>query len=364
MVISHPDPALSPDLGEDLLKLVDRLPDLKHGKWIRRALEVLVRMSGEEIDRLDWKILTHALEDMERGFQSFYPYRHTRKITIFGSARISEGSSEYRFAVEFARRIADLGFMVLTGAGGGIMQAGNEGAGRENSFGLNIQLPFEQGANPYIIDDPKLISFKYFFTRKLFFLRESDAIALFPGGFGTQDEAFETLTLCQTGKYGPAPLVLIDEPGGDYWQTWQERICANLQKRGLISPEDVYLYTITNDLTLACDAIRNFYRVYHSSRFVGESFVMRLNHDITDTQLEQINDMFSDIVVTGKIERSKPLSEETNGQEELREIARTGHLPRLVFHFNQQSYGRLYQLIHLINSFGLVSTEEEHPERK
>ena len=164
MTISGSDP--SPDLAEDLRHLVDRLPDLKNGQWIRRALEVLIRMSEEEIDRLDWKILTHAIEDMEKGFQAFYPYRHTRKITIFGSARIDPDSTEYRFAVEFARRIADLGFMVLTGAGGGIMQAGNEGAGRENSFGLSIQLPFEAGANPYITDDPKLISFKYFIRVK------------------------------------------------------------------------------------------------------------------------------------------------------------------------------------------------------
>ncbi len=190
-----------------------------------------------------------------------------------------------------ARRISQYGFMVLTGAGGGIMQAGNEGAGRENSFGLNIQLPFEQGANPHIINDAKLIDFKYFFTRKLFFLRESDAVALFPGGFGTQDEAFETLTLCQTGKYGPAPLVLIDEPDGDYWQTWQEQISENLQKRGLISAEDRNFYTITNDLDYACQTIRHFYRVYHSSRFVGESFVIRLNHELSGEQIEQIREI-------------------------------------------------------------------------
>jgi uncharacterized protein (TIGR00730 family) len=321
-------------------------------------------MSEEEIDRLDWKIFTRSLEDMEKGFQTFYPYRHTRKITIFGSARTAENSSEYRLAVEFARRVTDLGFMVLTGAGGGIMQAGNEGAGRENSFGLGINLPFEQGANPYIADDPKFISFRYFFTRKLFFLRESDAVALFPGGFGTQDEAFETLTLCQTGKYGPAPLVLIDEPGGDYWRTWHDRVCQNLQKRGLIFPEDVYLYTITNDLTLACDAIRNFYLVYHSSRYVRDLLVIRLNYDLTDTQLEQINEMFSDIVVSGKIERSKPLAGENEKPAETRGSEGTGHLPRLVFHFDRRRYGRLYQLIHLINSFGLVSPVEDHPERK
>ncbi|MGK7917106.1 MAG: LOG family protein, partial [Prochloraceae cyanobacterium] len=221
-------------LSAELTELIDQLPNLKHGKWIERALAVLVRIAGEEVDRLDIKILTASLEDLEKGFQIFYPYRHIRKITIFGSARISAETSEYRLAVEFARRITELGFMVLTGAGGGIMQAGNEGAGRECSFGLNIQLPFEQETNPFIAGDPKLINFKYFFTRKLFFLRESDAIALFPGGFGTQDEAFESLTLSQTGKYGPAPLVLIDEPGGDYWQSWNKYIRTQLVKKGLI----------------------------------------------------------------------------------------------------------------------------------
>ena len=187
-------------------------------------------------------------------------------------------------------------------------------------MGLNIQLPFEQGANPYIINDAKLIDFKYFFTRKLFFLRESDAVALFPGGFGTQDEAFETLTLCQTGKYGPAPLVLIDEPDGDYWQTWQEQISENLQKRGLISAEDRNFYTITNDLDHACQTIRHFYRVYHSSRFVGESFVIRLNHELSGEQIEQINQNFGDILVKGKIAPSQILERENRDS--------THHLPK------------------------------------
>ncbi|MCA2686323.1 MAG: LOG family protein [Microcystis sp. M038S2] len=344
------------ELSEDLLKLVQHLPHLKDGKWIQRSLEAIVRIAEEEIDRLDWKILTYAIEDLEKGFQVFYPYRHIRKLTIFGSARIKPDSSEYRLAVDFARCISQYGFMVLTGAGGGIMQAGNEGAGRENSFGLNIQLPFEQGANPYIINDAKLIDFKYFFTRKLFFLRESDAVALFPGGFGTQDEAFETLTLCQTGKYGPAPLVLIDEPDGDYWQTWQEQISENLQKRGLISAEDRNFYTITNDLDYACQRIRHFYRVYHSSRFVGESFVIRLNHELSGEQIEQINQNFGDILVKGKIAPSQILERENRDS--------THHLPRLVFYFNGKSYGRLYQLIDHINDLSPVVALEEHPERK
>jgi len=207
-------------LQAEIATLINQLPSLEHGKWIQRALAVLVRLSGEEIERLDWKIVSASLQDMERAFKVFYPYRHVRKVTIFGSARLSSDSPEYRMALDFARYITQQGYMVMTGAGGGIMEAGNEGAGAEKSFGLNIELPFEQGANPFIQGDPKLIPFKYFFTRKLFFLRESDAIALFPGGFGTQDEALECLTLCQTGRYGPIPVVLIDHPGGTYWHAW------------------------------------------------------------------------------------------------------------------------------------------------
>ncbi|MGL5879947.1 MAG: LOG family protein, partial [Xenococcaceae cyanobacterium] len=316
---------------------------------------VLIRISEQEVDRLDWKILTASLEDLEQGFKNLYPYRHIRKISIFGSARLPTSSPEYLMAVDFARYITQLGFMVITGAGGGIMQAGNEGAGKENSLGLNIQLPFEQESNPFISED-KLIEFKYFFTRKLFFLRESDAIALFPGGFGTQDEAFETLTLCQTGKYGPAPLVLIDKPGGDYWLSWNEHIKEHLVKGGLVCPEDTSIYTITDDLSVACNAIRSFYCVYHSSRYVGKLFVMRLNSELNDEQIELLNKEFSDILVEGKIEKSRALPEERGDN--------TAALPRIIFHFNRQSLGRLYQMIDRINHLGISCPATEHPERK
>jgi hypothetical protein len=180
MTLSPSEHALK-SLQTDLTALIGQLPTLEHGEWIRRVLTLLLRLSGEEIDRLDWKILTASMQDMERAFKIFYPYRHVRKVTIFGSARVANDTPEYKLASEFARYLAQQGFMVITGAGGGIMEAGNEGAGAENSFGLNIQLPFEQGSNPFIQGDPKLINFKYFFTRKLFFLRESDAIASISG---------------------------------------------------------------------------------------------------------------------------------------------------------------------------------------
>ncbi|RMF21142.1 MAG: LOG family protein, partial [Cyanobacteria bacterium J083] len=227
----------------ELDNLFKNLSTKQHSQLIQRSLAVIAKLAEEGLDRLDWKILAAALEDLEQGFQVFSQYRHTRKIAIFGSARIARNTPEYKQAVVFARQITEAGFMVITGAGGGIMAAGNEGATREKSFGLNIRLPFEQTTNEFIAGDKKLISFKYFFTRKLFFLRESDAIALFPGGFGTQDEAFETLTLCQTGKYGPVPLVLIDKPGGDYWYNWNQYICKYLVARGLVDEYDVNLYT-------------------------------------------------------------------------------------------------------------------------
>lgn len=351
-----PQPEPSNLIAEDLVEFIEQIAHHPHGQWIQRALSVLTRIAGEEIDRLDWKILTTAIEDMEKGFQMFYPHRHVRKIAIFGSARIAPADSEYRFAVEFAKAITQYGFMVITGGGGGIMQAGNEGAGREHSFGLNIQLPFESESNPFIAGDPKVVSFKYFFTRKLFFLRESDAVALFAGGFGTQDEAFETLTLCQTGKYGPAPLVLIDEPGGTYWKSWQDYVCNTLLARELISPEDLNLFTVTDSLAEACSIIRNFYCLYHSSRFVGDRYVLRLTAELLDEQVEQLNDEYSDILDKGIIEKSQAFPEERADE--------TQDLPRLVFYFNQKHLGRLYQMINQINQFGSCLIVEPHPEWK
>ncbi|MFB2970752.1 LOG family protein [Aerosakkonema sp. BLCC-F183] len=343
-------------LPADLAELVERLPTLRHKKWVEQSLATLLRIAGSEIDRLDWKILTASLQDLERGFQTFYPYRHVRKVTIFGSARLSSDSAEYQIAVDFARRVTALGFMLMTGGGGGIMQAGNEGAGAEKSFGLNIKLPFEQEANPFIAGDPKLIHFKYFFTRKLFLLRESDAVGLFPGGFGTQDEAFECLTLCQTGKYGPVPLILIDRPGGEYWKDWDAYINKHLVQRGLVNPEDRSVYTITDNLDVACEAITSFYRVYHSSRYVGDQFVIRLKSELKDEDAERLNENFSDILVKGRIEKTKAFPQEAGDE--------TFDLPRLALYFNQRDFGRLYQLIAAINQLDIPAPETEHPELK
>ena len=348
------NPQLSKQQLEGLLTSLSNHP---HGKLIERAIASLGNMALSDTERLDWKIVAATLEDIEQGLSRFSPYRHTRKIAIFGSARTRSSQAEYKMAMEFARRITQSGFMVITGAGGGIMAAGNEGAGRDNSFGLNIKLPFEQGANAAISGDDKLIDFKYFFTRKLFFLKESDAIALFPGGFGTQDEAFETLTLCQTGKYGPVPLVLVDKPGGDYWHTWNQYICQQLKGNELISPDDPSLYTVTDNLDVACQVIKDFYRVYHSSRYVDEPFVIRLKLELSDEVLDQLNQDFADILKKGKISRIEALPQERKDLETL-------DLPRLSLYFNQKSLGRLYQLIAAINSSGVVCDATIHPELK
>jgi len=354
------DPNSSPssldELRADLDALMTDLPKLKHRELIQQALQTLIQMAEVEVDRLDWKILNASLQDMGRAFRRFYPYRHVRKVAIFGSARVAPTTDVYRMAVEFAQRLTEMGFMVMTGAGGGVMQAGNEGAGPDRSFGLNIQLPFEQGANPFIAGDRKLINFKYFFTRKLFFLRESDAIALFPGGFGTQDEAFECLTLMQTGKSDVLPLVLIEPPGSDYWQSWQKYIEDHLLRHRLINADDLSLFTITDQVDVACEAIASFYRVYHSSRYVGNDLVIRLNTELSDGDVEYLNDQFHDILVQKKIVKSAALPQEYEPEIE--------HLPRLILEFNQRDLGRLYQMIKIINKLGAPVPELTHPEQK
>lgn len=230
------------------------------------------------------------------------------------------------------------------------------GAGRDRSFGLNVYLPFEQSANPYIEGDEKLLTFKYFFTRKLFFLRETDAVAVFPGGFGTMDELYECLTLMQTGKFGPVPLILIDRPGGNYWQAWEAFVREQLLAKGLVSGDDHHLYTITDDIAVAERAIANFYRVYHSSRYVGSDLVMRLTAELNDGEVERLNRTFQDILVQDRIEKTEAFPEEQEDD--------TAALPRLKFHYNQRDAGRLYELISEINRLGSSHLQEAHPEQR
>lgn len=352
-MIFSPSGKESESLETEVTELINQLPNLEYQLWIRQSLATIARMAGEEVERLDWKIISASLLDMEKAFQLFYPYRHVRKIVMFGSARLSSDSPECCMARDFAQAIAKQGFMVITGGGAGIMQAGNEGAGSEYSFGLNIKLPFEQHSNPFIASD-KILTFKYFFTRKLFFLRESDALASFPGGFGTLDETFECFTLIQTGKYGPVPVVLIDIPGGNYWHDFNTFINKQMMRRGLISENDSSLYTITDNIDVACQTISNFYQVYHSTRYVQDRLVIRLKYELSDDYVERLNADFSDILVKGKIEKSQALPPEVGDQ--------TFDLPRLVLYFNQRDLGRLYQLIADINKFGV--SESTQPEKK
>ncbi|MFM2431981.1 MAG: hypothetical protein RLZZ511_3194 [Cyanobacteriota bacterium] len=349
----YPSPGAIAALRGNLNQVLNDLPEHPNGDLIMQMLNSFVNIAGEDLERLDFKILHGALTDMEQAFLALHPYRHTRKIAIFGSARLAPTTPEYQMAREFAKRIAEQGYMVITGAGPGIMQAGNEGAGPEQSIGLNIKLPFEQGSNPFIEGDPKLVSFKYFFTRKLFFLKESDAIALFPGGFGTQDEAFECITLGQTGKTVPVPMVLIDKPGGSYWRDWATYIENQLLKNGLISPGDTGLFTVTDRLDVAVNAISSFYQVYHSNRYVGEQLVIRLRSALPDIAIAELNERFNDILVKGQIQSSKALPEEAGNE--------TFDLPRLVLHFNQRDLGRLFELIRAINHLGAPIG---HPEWK
>ncbi len=308
----------------------------------QRALTTLERIQEQGLGRLDVKILAATLEDLEQGFRAFASHQHQRKIAVFGSARTDPEDPDYRQALKFAQAIVTRGYMVLTGGGGGIMEAGNRGAGLENTFGLNIQLPFEQLANPVLASTDRVINFKYFFSRKLFFVKESDGMVLFPGGFGTQDEAFECLTLMQTGKTKLLPLVLLDRPGGRYWREWDEYIRNHLFSRGLISPEDLHLYTLTDDVEVACRIVTDFYRILHSNRYVRNTLVLRLNCQIDDQVVDTLNQEFGDILESGQIQKSAALPEE-------KEDPQIAHLPRLVMAFNQRNFGRLWQMIYRLN---------------
>lgn len=310
----------------------------------------LYRIMRHTIDRLekdksargDLKILSRTLRELRYAFTVFRPYRRRRKVTIFGSARTQPDQPEYLAAVDVGRQFAEHGWMVITGAGGGIMEAGHRGAGREASMGLNIMLPFEQSANPYIEGDPKLVTMKYFFTRKLMFLKECAAVVCLPGGFGTIDEALETLTLMQTGKQTMVPLVLLDREGGTYWKDLGKFIDKHLLAGGLISPDDVNLYKITDSIDDTIQSVLGFYRVYHSMRYVHDRVVMRLNKKLSDQHLETIQSKFSSILVDGKFVQRDALPEES-GEPDLID------LPRLTFHFDRRSLGKLRALIDEIN---------------
>jgi uncharacterized protein (TIGR00730 family) len=288
----------------------------------------------------DLKIANAALAEMAEAFTVFRPYRHVRKMTMFGSARTKPEDPIYVLARNLAARLAAAEWMVVTGAGPGIMAAGLEGAGREKAFGVNIRLPHEGEANPFIAQDPKLVEMRYFFTRKLMLMKESHAYAVLPGGFGTQDEAFELLTLLQTGKAEPAPVVMVETPGGTYWHAWLRFVEHEAIKAGWVSPEDRALFRVTNTVEEASREILGFYRNYHSIRWVGDLLVLRVQTQPSKAELEDLNQRFADIVVRGSIRTAGPFPPERNDHPEL---------PRLAFRFDRFSYARLRRLIDAIN---------------
>lgn len=315
-----------------------------HQPRIIREMILSALKAGQESDYLaDLKLMRTTMKEMRYTNKIFGPYRNRRKVTIFGSARTAPDEAIYQKCVTFARLMAERNWMTITGGGGGIMQAGNEGAGPDNSFAVNIHLPFEQETNPFMSASDKVIVYRYFFNRKVAFLKEAQAVALFPGGFGTLDEAMETMTLMQTGKNPPLPLVMIDDEAGDYWEEWFEFIKKTLLRRGLISGEDFGLFSMTRDPVEAVQIIDDFYRVFHSSRFVGDTLVIRLNKWLDNEQVAILESEFSEILKPGTRLRMTSAFEREKDQPDLI------HLPRLALEFNQRSYGLLHSFIRQLN---------------
>jgi uncharacterized protein (TIGR00730 family) len=309
---------------------------------VKEILAGMLKLHDAHLDALDLKIVNRAIKELRHAFRVFRDYHGRKKVSIFGSARTTPDDPNYEVAFNFCRRIVQEGFMVITGGADGIMRAAQEGAGRENSFGVNIMLPFEQGPNTTIADDPKLVTFKYFFTRKLIFQKEANAIALFPGGFGTHDEGFEILTLAQTGKSDPQPILCLQASGCDYWDEWYSFITRQMLNRRLISQEDLSLFKVTNSVDEAIEEIRTFYTRYHSIRYVGRQLAMRLKAPISPEQLAAIHDQFSDLLLEGTFELRGALPEELD-EPDLKD------LPRLTFASNRRSAARLRQLIDHVN---------------
>jgi hypothetical protein len=327
-------------LADDIRGAGTEQPD---SDLIAEMIVTALKLHRDRAGRGDLKLINSALKELRYAFLVFAQYRDIPKVTVFGSARTPPAHPNYRMAAEFASRMADReGWMVVTGAGPGIMEAANRGAGGDSSFGVNIRLPFEAEANPYV-DDARLINFKYFFTRKLMFVKESDAFALFPGGFGTQDETFELLTLTQTGKATLHPIVLLEAPGSDYWDGWLDFVRGTLIEKGMIAPDDLALFTHTNDIDVAVREITGFFANYHSQRYVGDHLVLRLRTPPDDVLVERLNDEFSDLLASGRIDRIGATDPEVADDDHVA-------LPRLRLHFDRRSLGRLRKMIDTLNA--------------
>jgi len=331
-------------VDEDIDALIKKVDHIRNTDLIREMIIAALKAGYEDYGRADLRLMNTTMKEMRFTAKIFGPYRHKRKVTIFGSARTRPDEPVYDLAKRFGKRLVEEGYMVITGGGAGIMQAANEGAGPEQSFGVNILLPFEQKPNPVLIGNPRLITYKYFFNRKVAFVKEADAIALFPGGFGTLDEAMETLTLVQTGKHSPLPLVLVDEPGGTYWKKLFAFFREQLLSDGYICESDTSLFVIVDSIEDAIDHIKHFYSRYHSLRYVGDKLSIRLSKDIDPEAVDILNENFGDILSPGgRITVSGPLPQEADEPE-------IAALPRLIVDFNKMDFGRLRNLIDSINN--------------
>jgi len=329
---------------ETASQLIEALREIPEGDLVGEIIANALKLLRDHTNRGDVKLIDKSFKELRYGLKVFAPFREVRKVSIFGSARTPENHADYQQAADFAKKMAAIGWMVITGAGGGIMAAGHGGAGPEPSFGLSIRLPFEQRTNQTIADDPKLINFKYFFTRKVTFLKESDAFALLPGGFGTLDEAFELLTLMQTGKSDVKPIILLEEPGGTYWTEWLRFVQGHLLERGLISKEDLLLLRRTETLEQAVAEVVRFYSNYQSQRYVDGRLVLRVLRLPPKRELERLALSFADIL-------REPGLEPVDASEREIEDGDALELRRLALEFNQTSFGRLRQLIDELNQY-------------
>ncbi|HEX9114278.1 MAG TPA: TIGR00730 family Rossman fold protein [Nitrospirota bacterium] len=326
-------------------KLIEAAEGIRRPEYVREMILAALKAGQEDDESADLKLMNTTLKEMRFTSKVFGPYRDKRKVTVFGSARTQPGEPSYEMARMFGRKLAEAGYMVITGGGGGIMQAANEGAGPEHSFGVNIRLPFEQKPNPVLEGNPRLITYKYFFNRKVAFLKEADAVALFPGGFGTLDEAMETLTLVQTGKRNPLPLVLVDDPVCTYWTELIRFVEEELLTRNLISKTDLALFERFDSVEAAVARINRFYSRYHSMRYVDGRLVFRLTSPLGPGSVQKLKGKFRDILLPGgDIVSSEALPPEM-------EDADVVELPRLVLDFNRKDFGRLKSLIDAINDF-------------
>ena len=338
---------LEAPFDERVRELVRDWDASKTPELIEEMIVTALKMARDEMSVADLKLMNRSLKEMRYAAKIFAPYAHVRKVVVFGSARTQPEAPESKVAENFAQTMAAQKYMVITGGGDGIMGAAQRGAGREHSFGLNIRLPFEQSANQIIDGDPKLINFNYFFDRKLNFVKEAHAFALFPGGFGTLDETFEVLTLMQTGKARIIPVVMLDRPNGNYWETWMKFLTEYLFKLGLVSEEDFSFFKIAHDVDTAVEEILGFYKVYHSTRWVGDQLVIRLCRRLTNAAVAELNKNFSDLVREGEIVQSSALPPEKNEPE-------IWELPRLVVKPRRDNFGRFRQLIDAINASSLA----------